>query len=64
MNWTEFARWGRRMADWTQDYHLNRARPTRARADAAPVRSSNALPAGPPDGPEDLEQVFRDFETS
>ncbi len=61
MKWTEFAGWGRRVADWAQDYHLNVGdRPVRAQT--KPGEVLNALPAAPPETPEDMEQVFRDFE--
>lgn len=62
MNWDEFAPWGKRAADWAQDYHLNIAdRPVRAQSE--PGQVLNALPKAPPDFPEDMEQVFADFET-
>ena len=61
MNWDEFAPWGRRVADWAQEYHLTvRDRPVRART--APGEILNALPLSPPDTPEAMEDVFRDFE--
>lgn len=61
MKWTEFAGWGRRVADWAQEYHLTVGdRPVRAQT--RPGEVLNALPATPPETPEDMEQVFRDFE--
>lgn len=61
MNWDEFAPWGRRVADWAQDYHQTVGdRPVRART--KPGEVLNALPASPPESPEDMEQVFQDFE--
>ncbi len=61
MKWTEFAGWGRRVADWAQEYHLTVGdRPVRAQT--RPGEVLNALPAAPPEAPEDMEQVFRDFE--
>ena len=61
MNWTDFAPWGCRVADWAQDYHLTvRDRPVRAQT--APGAILNALPVAPPESPEDMETVFRDFE--
>lgn len=61
MKWTEFASWGRRAADWGQEYHRTvRDRPVRARTEPGEV--ANALPAAPPDLPEDMEDVFADFE--
>jgi aromatic-L-amino-acid decarboxylase len=61
MKWDEFAPWGRRVADWAQDYHLTVGdRPVRART--GPGEILNALPETPPEGPEDMERVFADFE--
>lgn len=61
MNWDDFARWGRKVSDWAQDYHLTvRDRPVRAQT--APGTILNALPVSPPDTAEPLEDVFRDFE--
>ena len=61
MNWDEFAPWGRRAADWGRDYHLTKAaRPVRAQTEPGAVL--DALPVAPPDLPEDMEQVFDDFE--
>lgn len=61
MNWDEFAPWGRKVADWAQDYHETvRNRPVRAQTEPGDVL--NALPATPPEGPQPMEEVFRDFE--
>ncbi len=61
MNWEEFAPWGRKVADWTQEYHQTVGdRPVRAQT--APGAILNALPELPPETPEPLEDVFRDFE--
>ncbi|MCF6232340.1 MAG: pyridoxal-dependent decarboxylase [Rhodobacteraceae bacterium] len=61
MNWDEFAPWGKRAAEWAQDYHLSKSeRPVRAQTEPGEVL--NALPDSPPDLPEDMEQVFDDFE--
>ena len=61
MKWDEFAPWGRRAADWGQEYHQTvRERPVRAQTEPGEVQ--NALPVAPPDLPEDMENVFRDFE--
>jgi aromatic-L-amino-acid decarboxylase len=62
MKWDEFAPWGKRAADWAQDYHQTIAqRPVRARTE--PGEILNALPLTPPDLPEGMEEVFRGFET-
>lgn len=62
MNWTDFAGWSRRFADWTADYHRSlRTRPVRAQV--APGRILNALPDAPPELAEEMEKIFADFET-
>ena len=62
MKWDEFAQWGRRAADWAQEYHRTIGeRPVRAQTQPGEVLK--ALPVAPPDMPEDMEDVFRDFET-
>lgn len=61
MKWDEFGQWGRRVADWSQDYHLTvRDRPVRAQTEPGDIL--NALPVSPPEQPQDMEDVFRDFE--
>jgi len=61
MNWNDFAPWGRRVADWAQEYHQTvGAKPVRART--RPGEILNALPAVPPEGGEDMEAIFADFE--
>ncbi|MEM9549712.1 MAG: pyridoxal-dependent decarboxylase [Pseudomonadota bacterium] len=61
MKWTEFGDWGRRVADWAQDYHITVGdRPVRARTEPGAIY--DALPATPPETPEDMEVIFRDFE--
>jgi len=61
MNWEEFGAWGRRVADWAQDYHLTVGdRPVRAQT--RPGEILDALPEAPPEAPQDMEDVFRDFE--
>ena len=61
MNWEDFASWGQRVSTWAQDYHRNiRDRPVRAQT--APGSVLAQLPASPPEQPQDLEDVFRDFE--
>ncbi len=61
MNWDEFAPWGTKVSEWAQSYHQSlRDRPVRAQTQ--PGEILNALPASPPEQPEALEDVFRDFE--
>ncbi|GAA6191205.1 pyridoxal-dependent decarboxylase [Phaeobacter sp. NW0010-22] len=61
MKWNEFADWGRKVADWTQDYHLTVGdRPVRARTEPGEV--FNALPETPPETPQAMEDIFEDFE--
>eukprot|EP00903_Cladosiphon_okamuranus_P002159 g2157.t1 len=61
MNWTDFAAWSRRFADWTANYHRSlRTRPVRAQV--APGQILNALPEAPPELAEEMEGIFADFE--
>ncbi|WP_122072133.1 pyridoxal-dependent decarboxylase [Pseudophaeobacter sp. EL27] len=61
MKWDEFSGWGRRIADWAQDYHLTVGdKPVRANTEPGDVL--NALPATPPEGGEGMEAIFADFE--
>jgi aromatic-L-amino-acid decarboxylase len=61
MNWTDFARWGARIADWGAGYHRSlRDRPVRART--RPGEIAAALPPAPPEAAESMEAIFADFE--
>lgn len=61
MKWDDFAGWGRKVAEWAQDYHLTVGdRPVRARTEPGDVL--NALPDTPPEQAQPLEDVFHDFE--
>lgn len=61
MKWNEFSEWGRRVADWAQDYHLTVGdRPVRAQTEPGDVL--DALPMLPPETPESMEDIFQDFE--
>jgi aromatic-L-amino-acid decarboxylase len=61
MKWDEFSDWGRKVADWAQDYHLTVGeRPVRARTEPGEVL--NALPSHPPESGEGMEKIFADFE--
>ena len=61
MKWDEFGAWGRKVADWAQDYHLTVGeKPVRARTEPGEVM--NALPSRPPETGEGMEAIFADFE--
>lgn len=61
MQWNDFGEWGRRIAEWVQDYRLTvGSRPVRARTDPGAIY--DALPAVPPEAGEAMEAIFRDFE--
>lgn len=61
MKWDEFSDWGRKVADWAQDYHLTVGeKPVRARTEPGDVL--NALPSRPPESGEGMEEIFADFE--
>ncbi|WP_192965216.1 pyridoxal phosphate-dependent decarboxylase family protein [Phycobacter azelaicus] len=61
MKWDEFSDWGRKVADWAQDYHLTVGeKPVRARTEPGEVL--NALPSHPPESGEGMEAIFADFE--
>lgn len=61
MDWQEFGQWGRRVSDWAQEYRQTVAeRPVRAQT--RPGEILNALPETPPEEPQDLNDVFADFE--
>ena len=61
MDWDEFARWGRHIADWGRDYHMSlRLRPVRA--PVKPGEIAAQLADGPPEKPEPMERIFADFE--
>lgn len=57
----EFREWSHRAADWGADYRRDiAARPVRAPLD--PGSTLARLPASPPEAPEAMETIFRDFE--
>lgn len=61
MNWDDFAKWGRRIADWGADYHKGlRDRPVRAQVKPGDVLK--ALPVTPPEAAEAMDTIFADFE--
>ncbi len=61
MKWSDFAQWGRKVADWAQDYHLTlRDRPVRA--PLTPGATLAALPESPPDAPETMDAIMADLD--
>jgi len=61
MKWDEFSTWGKRISEWTQNYHLTvRDRPVRAQTKPGDILRQ--LPDAAPETPQDMEDVFRDFE--
>ena len=61
MKWDEFSDWGKRIADWAQDYHMTIAdRPVRARTEPGEILA--ALPTQPPEQAQPIEDIFQDFE--
>jgi aromatic-L-amino-acid decarboxylase len=61
MNWEDFARWGRRIADWGAAYHKGlRDRPVRAQV--KPGDLLGRLPQSPPETGEPMDAIFADFE--
>jgi len=61
MNHDDLPRWSARAAEWARAYHAGlRDRPVRP--DIRPGTVSGALPASPPDAPEEMETIFADFE--
>lgn len=62
MDWSDFPRWGRKVADWAAEYHQGlRDRPVRAQT--RPGDILRALPETAPERPEPVEKVFEDFES-
>jgi aromatic-L-amino-acid decarboxylase len=61
MDWDDFAAWGRRISDWSAQYHKTLAdRPVRAQTKVGDT--ARLLPAAPPERAEDMEEIFADFE--
>ncbi|MGC9959747.1 MAG: hypothetical protein ABSC39_23410, partial [Roseiarcus sp.] len=57
----EFRRYGHRLIDWLADYHESLAeRPVMARTRPGEIR--DALPAAPPDEPEEFGAVIEDLD--
>ena len=61
MNREDYFRWAERAARWGAEYLATLdERPVRAQT--APGEIAAMLPAAPPEGPEDMETIFADFE--
>ncbi|MFW5655438.1 MAG: pyridoxal phosphate-dependent decarboxylase family protein [Roseicyclus sp.] len=61
MDWDDFATWGKRISDWSADYHRTLSdRPVRAQT--KPGDTARLLPAAPPERGEEMETIFADFE--
>ena len=61
MDWDEFAGWSKHIADWGAQYHKSlRQRPVRAQT--SPGEIAAQIPSAPPDRPEDMAEILRDFE--
>uniref|UniRef100_UPI0035667E02 pyridoxal phosphate-dependent decarboxylase family protein n=1 Tax=Thalassovita aquimarina TaxID=2785917 RepID=UPI0035667E02 len=62
MRWSEFPKWGKWAADWAAKYHAGlRDRPVRAQTKPGEVMAQ--LPASPPDAPQPIEDIIKDFES-
>lgn len=61
MNWDEFAEWSAKIGQWGADYHKSlRDRPVRAQT--RPGEIAAQLPATPPEGPENMAEIFGDID--
>ncbi len=61
MKWDEFSDWGKKISEWTQDYHLTVGdKPVRAQTQPGDIL--NALPEHPPEHAQAMEDIFSDFE--
>ncbi len=61
MKWDEFSDWGKKISEWTQDYHLTVGdKPVRAQTQPGDIL--NALPERPPEHAQAMEDIFSDFE--
>jgi aromatic-L-amino-acid decarboxylase len=61
MDLSSFGHWSKRIADWSVDY-LGSLRSRPVRAITRPGEIFDALPATPPEEPEDMAAIFADFE--
>ncbi|CUH76335.1 pyridoxal phosphate-dependent decarboxylase family protein [Tropicibacter naphthalenivorans] len=61
MDWDEFSKWGKQIADWGADYHKTlRDRPVRAQTKPGEIAAQ--LPEAPPEAPEAMDAIMADFE--
>ena len=61
MNWDEFEVWGKRLAEWSAQYHKTLSdRPVRAQT--RPGEIATLLPKAAPELGEAMENIFADFE--
>ena len=62
MDWDEFARWSKHIADWSAAYHKTlRERPVKAQTKQGEIAAQIA--PSPPAAPEDMSAILQDFET-
>ncbi|MDJ0614583.1 MAG: pyridoxal-dependent decarboxylase [Rhizobiaceae bacterium] len=62
MDWNEYAKHAKTVADWGADYHKTlRERPVRAQTKPGEIASQ--IPHSPPESPETIEEILADFET-
>ena len=61
MDWKEFSDWGKKVSDWTREYHETLSdRPVRAQVNPGDIL--NALPAAPPETGTMMGEIMEDFE--
>lgn len=61
MDWKEFSEWGKKVSDWTREYHETLSdRPVRAQVNPGDIL--NALPAAPPETGTMMGEIMEDFE--
>lgn len=62
MNWDEFSKWSKEIADWGSRYHKSlRDRPVRAQTKPGDIAAQ--LPKAPPQQPEDMATILSDFDS-
>ena len=61
MDWDEYAHWGKKIADWSAEYHKGiRDLPVRAQTSYGEIAAQ--LPKAPPETGEQMEAIMQDFE--